>query len=148
MTQSDSFQKILVVREKEKKQRQKEYNKAIDSFEEVATQLYTLLKKKEDVESSYKQFLESPGPITTLSTHYSFLERIKTKITQLEEKVKNARKYMENEQSKLTEAHIEVKKFEKLIEQKHLKQLQKEKNEETKLMDELSVIQFSYSEDR
>ncbi|WP_226034946.1 flagellar export protein FliJ [Aquibacillus saliphilus] len=148
MVEPDTFQKILIVREKEKKQVQKDYKIAVDSFEDIASRLYTMLKKKEEAENSYRQLLGNSGQITSLTTHYSFLEKIKLNIRQLETSVNKARTNMENTQSKLTAAHIEVKRFEKLIEQKRWKQLEKEKKEDTMLMDELSVRQFSYNRDR
>ena len=42
------FEKVLTYREQQKTETESEYKFAIDAFETVATELYELLKKKEE----------------------------------------------------------------------------------------------------
>ncbi|MBM7571822.1 flagellar export protein FliJ [Aquibacillus albus] len=137
-----SFEKILSVRKRDKDQAQMDYQHSVTNFETKATQLYHLLSKKEYMEEKYQNFLKNSSTITQLASHSTYIEKIKLQIRQLEELVSRARSEMEGKQGKLTDAHVEVKKFEKLIERK--KQLQEEKlmHQESVLMDEASAIQF------
>ncbi|MDL4840063.1 flagellar export protein FliJ [Aquibacillus rhizosphaerae] len=148
MANTKAFQKILSFREREKNEAQIAYKQSVESFEDVATQLYNLLRKKEDVENKYNYYLETMGSVTNIATHYSYIERIKEKITRLETSVNEARHVMDAKQLKLTNAHIETKKYEKLIERKKLKLKEHELEQENKLMDETSIIQFLNNRDR
>ncbi|MCT2534523.1 flagellar export protein FliJ [Aquibacillus koreensis] len=148
MASAETFQKILGLREREKNDAQMAYKDSVDSFEEFATQLYHLLRKKEKVEREYSLSLGSTSSVSTLTTHYTYIEKIKENIRQLEMSVKKARNNMEMKQKQLTATHIEVKKYEKLIERKEKKRIELQKAEETKLMDETSIMQFLNNRDR
>ncbi|HBJ02099.1 MAG TPA: flagellar biosynthesis chaperone FliJ, partial [Lysinibacillus sp.] len=43
------FENVLTIREQEKNETEMAYKESVRSFEEVATKLYDLLKKKEDL---------------------------------------------------------------------------------------------------
>ncbi|WP_186577471.1 flagellar export protein FliJ [Aquibacillus kalidii] len=148
MANVKTFQKILDYRQVQKNDAQMAYSQSVESFEAIATKLYNLLRKKEEIERQYQTYIENVGTVTTIATHYSYLEQLNKKILQLEVTVNKARNEMDIKQLALTDAHIEVKKFEKLIEQKKQKQVQLELIEDNKVMDETSVRQFLFHKDR
>lgn len=143
MSNTQSLEKLLSVREKEKNDAQEVYRSSVEYFEEIASKLYHLLKEKETAETSYEKYLGNISPVTTLSLQHDYIERLNKQIWQLQDSVDRARNDMETNQGKLTEAHIEMKKFEKIIEQKQKQYLEKIRYEENKLMDEISATQFS-----
>ena len=91
MAETLTLSKILYVRENEKKIAQKDFHQSMNDFEKVATDFYTLLKKKENAEASYEQFLQSSVPINQLKQLTSYIEILNNKIVELQEKVKNKR---------------------------------------------------------
>ncbi|UFU01025.1 flagellar export protein FliJ [Radiobacillus kanasensis] len=138
-----TFEKILNVREREKKEAQKAYKQSVDSFEEIATKLYELLRKKEEAESNYQTQLEKAVSIDALSSHSTYMEKLQKAIHEVQYSVNQARENMEVFQGKLTDAHIEVKKFEKMIESKKQKLSDQLKLQENSFMDEISLQQYS-----
>ncbi|GGM21396.1 hypothetical protein GCM10011351_04070 [Paraliobacillus quinghaiensis] len=148
MTNIKAFQKILSHQERIKNEAQINYQEAMNDFEVVATKLYQLLRKKEEVEKQYDYYLQSSGTVTTLATHYAYIDEIKKKIQQVELEVNQKRAVMEKRQAILTESHIEVKKFEKIIEKKNNQAKIMEVYNEKMQMDETSLRQFLMNEDR
>ncbi|SDJ72419.1 flagellar export protein FliJ [Sediminibacillus albus] len=142
MASPKTFEKLLDVREKEKQEAQKAYKQSVEDFEVVASDMYHLLKQKEDAEQAYHNDIHRSATVTTLSSHFSYIEKLKQKINQLQVSVNQARNLMDDRQGKLTDAYIEAKKFEKMIEVKKAKLHAAIKSEEDKQMDEISVTQF------
>ncbi|MDC3416394.1 flagellar export protein FliJ [Aquibacillus salsiterrae] len=143
-----SYHKILTVREREKNVAQSAYSQSVESFEKIANQLYELLKQKEAMEENYQVQLCGNGTVSTLLSHSDYLLRLKAQIALLEKKVNKARTEMNGKQEELTEAHKEVKKIEKLMEQKRQYDLTIKWKQEANLMDETSVLQFINRKDR
>src|SRR5699024_7797239 len=92
------------------------------------TRLYQLLKKKEDAEESYEESIQETTPIEIIRQQMDYIEMLSRKIVKLEQDVQNARMEMENKHGKLKDAHVEVKKFEKIIKIKKKKKKKKKKN--------------------
>ena len=63
MTYQFRFEKIMIVKEREKEEALSVYNEAVKRFEEAAEKLYESLKKKEDLENyqskDFKRFASS-----------------------------------------------------------------------------------------
>ncbi|HLT55579.1 MAG TPA: flagellar export protein FliJ [Bacillota bacterium] len=142
MAESMAFHKILHVRENEKSIALREYNQSLDLFEQVATELYQLLKKKENAEESYDMSLQNATSIEKIKEQALYIEMLNEEISSLQEQVQRARTEMEWKQKKLTDAHVEVKKFQKLIDHRKQKEEVERKKIENTLMDEISVTQF------
>lgn len=140
--------KILDVRENEKKVAQKIYSQSQEQFELVATSLYTLLKKKEDAEEAYDKCIQANVAIDQLQQISYFIETIEEEILDLQFKVNRARNDMELKQSKLTDAHIEVKKFEKLIELRAKEKHELQSRVDKAFMDEISLNQYMSNKNR
>jgi len=134
--------KILHVRENEKKTAQTAYYQSMDIFEEEATKLYNLLRKKEDAEEYYESFIHNKISIDTIKEQSAYIEHLNKKINELQKQVIQARNEMEIKQVKLSEAHIEVKKFEKMIENRKESEREEIKKAENNLMDEISMQQY------
>ncbi|WP_079529847.1 flagellar export protein FliJ [Halobacillus hunanensis] len=149
MTNVQAFHKIKQLRERDKKEKQKLYQEQMDAFESVATRLYEKLKKREAAEQSFHESLtHSKVKAHSFIYHRRYIDQLDSEIMQLQPQVQQARTQMENAQAHLSSAHIEVKKFEKLIDNKLARHGQWLKEEETKQMDELSTRQYLNEKNR
>ncbi|MFD2044103.1 flagellar export protein FliJ [Ornithinibacillus salinisoli] len=137
-----AINKILNIREKEKKDAQHAYQQSMDDFERIATTLYTLLRKKEVAEQAYEDSLQEATQINSIKDQLEYIEMLNKQISNLQQEVQQARTVMETKQSNLTSAHVEVKKYEKIIEFRHNKNEKEEKRLENFMMDEVSIQQF------
>jgi|SRR5690625_152055 len=142
MAQTKALSKILNVREKEEKDAQIAHHQSVSFFEKMATQLYQLLKRKEDAEDSYEKFMKNPACIDQIKEQLDYIETLNQQIIELQDNVKKARIRMETKQEKLTYAHVEVKKYEKLIENRMSKKKLLELKLEQNFLDEISTQQF------
>lgn len=142
MAQPIVLEKILNIREQEKSEAQIEKNKATDYFEKVAKNLYYALKKKEQAEDGLYKYMKGKATITKIKEQSLYIDALNKKILTLQEQVQLARTQMEASQVKLTDAHVEVKKVEKLIEKRKSDQLELEQKLEKIEMDEISIRQF------
>ncbi|MDN4607463.1 flagellar export protein FliJ [Sporosarcina sp. F6_3S_P_2] len=108
------FEKVLTYREQEKVETETEYKKAVASFEMVATELYDLLKMKEELESDNQKKMEQGFHINEIHTYTRYLESLEKRIAIQQQSVIKARTKMNWFEEKLLEKTIEVKKFEKM----------------------------------
>lgn len=134
--------KVLGVREAEKQDAEKAHQKATEYFEYVATELYYLLKKKEDAEKYYKQSIKKGFEVEKIQVQLTYIDNLKNEIVSLQQKVNKARKNMENKQAILTDAYVEVKKFEKVIESRKKEIEAWERKQDELFMDEISMRQY------
>lgn len=135
------FSKILNVREKERRDAELFHQASIQTFESIATELYNILKKKEEAESFTTNSLQKIT-IDRLREQQDYIERLKQKIIQLQAQVSTARTQMETSQFKLSETHIEVKKFETIIDSCREEQKEKEQKLDQASMDDISMQQY------
>src|SRR5690625_912369 len=142
LAETKSFVKILHVREQEKMDAQKAYQQSTDSFEQVATRFYHLLKKKEDAEASYDDLIQYSTTLDKVKEQAAYIERLNKQIVRLQHEFQQARNEMESKQSKLTDAHVEVKKFQHIIESRNHEKVEKEKQLERNQMDAISLKQY------
>lgn len=143
MADIQTFQKIRDIRDRDKQQAQKKHQDAVDSFEDQAQRLYEVLKEKEERVDQFNQTLaEHTVHADAFVQHQRYIQRLEEKIAFLQPEVQQARVNMKHSQVTLSAAHIEVKKFDTLIESKEQKKLQWLKSEENKHMDELSMQQY------
>src|SRR5699024_1236946 len=126
----------------EKMADEKSYKQSMAFIEHIATRMNTLLKRKETAERSFESDMQDIIPIEKIKEQVAYIEELNKQIINLQTEVNKARNEMDAKQSKLTDAHIEVKKFEKLIaRRKQVKKavLQKYENE---AMNEISIQQY------
>lgn len=142
MNNIDSLLKIHQIRENEKQKAQIAHTKSVEFFEELAEQLYILLKKKEELERELSLTGSQAITIGEIQSKSTYLDRLIEKAFLLQNEVNNARSIMEEARTNLTDAHIEVRKIEKMIElRKEEMQIQLNKVENN-LMDEISIQQY------
>ncbi|MFS0672436.1 flagellar export protein FliJ [Ornithinibacillus sp. 179-J 7C1 HS] len=134
--------KILDIREKEKKDAQLAYRRSVDIFEDIGTKLFNLLQKKEKAEEAYEEALSSNMHIEFIQDQLAYMERLKREIEELQVQVQQARANMESKQWILSEAHIETKKFEKIIEFRTNETVNQQKQREESFMNEISIQQY------
>ncbi|SDJ01859.1 flagellar export protein FliJ [Salimicrobium halophilum] len=139
-----AFHKLRDYQEREKEERQKKYQSAIDVFEEKATTLYNLLKEKENMEAAVDQELGS-GMVDLHSIHYyqARIKNMEEEVSRLQPEVHKARQNMNRLEDQRDKAYVEVKKYEKIIDRKQQEFQNWVKYEESKEMDGISIQQFS-----
>ncbi|BDH61141.1 flagellar biosynthesis chaperone [Ureibacillus massiliensis 4400831 = CIP 108448 = CCUG 49529] len=142
------FEKVLTIREQEKQQTEMAYKQAVNSFEEVATKLYELLKKKEELIEFQNDKLKIGATIDEIHHYAKFLGSLEHSITDMQQKVIQARTKMNWHEQKLVEKNLEVRKFEKMRE----KDFEAYKEEQDKLemlrLDEISLLMYNKKEIR
>lgn len=143
MSQTAVLHKILHVREQEKKDAQMEQISARNYFEEVATQLYSELKTKEQAEQTLENYMQASSAITKIKEQSLYIHALNKKIMVLQQQVQQARKQMEDKQEILTEAHVEVKKIETMIGHREKEIIAHKEKLESMMMDEISIRQFN-----
>jgi len=142
MAKTVSLTKILNVRENEKKIAHKAFLHSQDAFEEVATKLYNVLKKKEIAEESYDNFIQAATSLERVKEQIVYIDKLNTQINHLQKEVQLTRSQMEMKQVVLTEAYVEVKKFESIIEKRENEASEESKRMENLFMDEISINQY------
>lgn len=144
MTDVAVLDKVLSVREKEKQVAQKEQQTAQMAFEKIATELYEQLKRKEMAEERLHGVLQDQdaSSVEDMRNISLYIQSVSEIIPLMQKRVQMARKKMEEKQTILKSAHIEVKKIEKMIENRQAAQRIVEQRRENELMDEISLRQF------
>ena len=142
------FSKILDIREQEKTQTEMAYKEAVKSFEEVATKLYEMLKRKEDLIGFQNERLTVGASIDEVTHFANFINSLEKTIEDLQKKVTQARVKMNWHEEKLLEKNIEVRKYEKMREKDfEAFQVEQERLENIRL-DELSTMAYYKKEIR
>ncbi|MBO8155237.1 MAG: flagellar export protein FliJ [Bacillaceae bacterium] len=148
MANIEAFEKILNMRDREKQEAERDFQQAVDHFESAATQLYHLLKEKEDIESQLNDQMQMAISASRITSYNLYLNQLQKKINEVQISVQQARHTMEMKQVKLTEAYIETKKFEKILEHKKTEFKEELMRQEKILMDDISVQQFIQKRNR
>ena len=140
------FEKVLEYREQEKNETETEYKTAVEEFETVATELYELLKKKEDVIKEQQDKMTTGFSVTDIHHYSRFISSLEKRIDILQQQVIKARSKMVWFEDKLLEKTIEVKKFEKMKEKDQDRYRFEFEQSEANRLDELSTLQFTRKE--
>ena len=142
------FEKILVVKDQEKTESELAFKESVQVFEEIATKLYDLLKKKEDLITFQQERLKVGSSIDEINHYSKFIDSMEKTIEDVQQKVVQARAKMNWHEQKLLEKNLEVRKYEKMRENdfEHFKEEQL--RVEAILLDELSTIAYYKKEIR
>lgn len=142
------FEQILTVREQEKNETEQAYKESVRAFEEVATTLYDLLRKKESLLAYQTERLEHGSTIEEIHQNARFLDSLEKMIDTVQQKVVQARAKMNWYEERLLEKNLEVRKYEKMKE-RDFETFQQEQNRvEAIFLDELSTLTFNKKEIR
>src|SRR5690625_2517559 len=114
MTDINVFTKLLSVREKERRDAEIAHQASTQTFEMVATKLYKILKKKEDMEVFYTNSLQKIT-IDRLREQQDYIESLKQQIIEIQAHVSEERTQIKSSQYKLSQYDIAVKKYETII---------------------------------
>lgn len=142
------FEKILVVREQEKNETEIAFKESVRVFEEAATKLYDLLKKKEDLIEFQQERLRVGSSIDEINHYARFLDSMEKTIADVQQKVVQARAKMTWHEQKLLEKNLEVRKFEKMRERDFESFREEQDRIEAIRLDELSTIAYNKKEIR
>ncbi len=134
-----ALHKVMELKEREKNNSQTEYEAALRNFEVTATELYHMLKNKEELEEQARQQIERGTSIFELQQSESNLLRLQQEIYAQQQTTQRAREKMNIKQQQLMDTTIEFKKYEKMKELKKEQFEQEVKRLEAIEMDELSM---------
>lgn len=142
------FEKILVVKDQEKTESELAFKESVQVFEEIATKLYDLLKKKEDLIEYQQERLKIGSSIDEISHYSKFIDSMEKTIEDAQQKVVQARAKMNWHEQKLLEKSLEVRKYEKMRERDHERFIENQLHIEAIQLDELSTIAYYKKEIR
>ncbi|MBU9714552.1 flagellar export protein FliJ [Evansella tamaricis] len=142
MTFQFTLQKVLEVKEHQKTEDQLVYREALKKFEDVATELYNHLKKKEDLLEIYERKISNGVPISEIQQTQENVRFLELQIDRLQQSTQMARSAMNESHLHLMASAVDVKKFEKIKEKKHEQFEWNQKQLENKFLDEVSVQQY------
>ncbi|WP_240375310.1 flagellar export protein FliJ [Bacillus piscicola] len=143
-----SFQKILEMKKQEKEKREQEYQHSVTQFELAAKSLYKLLSQKEQIETLFSGRMASGLKIQELQQNESMLFHLHDRIATATKQTDTARSRMQQKETELQVAAIEWKKYEKMKEREQEKFAEQLKKDEAAMMDEISIRNFVFSENR
>ncbi|KXH79982.1 flagellar export protein FliJ [Sporosarcina sp. HYO08] len=136
------FENVLSFREQEKKEIEVDYNAAVDEFKAVATELYDLLKRKEDVLQEQQGKMAVGFSMNEFHYYAKFINSLEKRIDELQNQVIQARSKMNWYENKLLNKTLEVKKFEKMREKDRDQYRTEMEQVEVVRLDELSTAMF------
>ena len=142
------FEKILVVKDQEKSEAELAFKEAVSVFEGIATKLYDLLKKKEDLISYQQERLKIGSSIDEIHHYSKFIDSMEKTIADVQQKVVQARAKMNWHEQKLLEKNLEVRKYEKMRENDFEQFKEDQQRIEAIQLDELSTIAYYKKEIR
>ena len=136
------FENVLTFRELEKTETETEYKESVDAFEVIATELYELLKKKEETLEEQQERMSRGFSIDGIHHYARFIGSLERKIEEVQQKVMQARSKMHWYEDKLLERTLEVRKFEKMKEKDREQYDVETEYREAQNLDELSTMTF------
>lgn len=137
-----SLQKLMDLKEREKEEAENVYSSAVKTFEEVATELYHLLKRKEALEEDARAKLSSLVSVLDIQSMQASMLFLQEAIVKQQKRTQLARAKMEEKHQLLLDASFEYKKHEKIREKKRMQFVVEENRLEQVSMDEISVQRF------
>lgn len=142
------FENVLVVRDQEKNEMELAFKTSVKHFEDVATKLYDMLKKKEDVLAVQQERMTIGFSVNDIHHFSRFITGLEKSIADMQQKVVQARSKMNWHEEKLVEKTLEVRKYEKMKE-KDLTAFKTEQDRiEMNQLDELSSLKYRSKEIR
>ena len=136
------FEKVLTFREQEKTETEVEFKGAVEAFETVATKLYDLLKKKEDILVEQQAKMAVGFSINEIHHYARFISSLEKRTAEMQQQVMQARSKMNWYENKLLEKTLEVRKFEKMKEKDREHHGAEMEQLEAVQLDELSTLKF------
>lgn len=136
------FESVLTYRELEKTETENEYRISVEAFESIATELYELLKKKEETLDNQQERMIKGFSVNKIHHVARFIDSLEKKIADVQQNVIQARSKMIWFEEKLLERRLEVRKFEKMKDKDHQQHRAEMEEQEAKRLDELSTMTF------
>ena len=136
------FESVLTYRELEKTETENEYRISVEAFESIATELYELLKKKEETLDNQQERMVKGFSVNKIHHVARFIDSLEKKIAEVQQNVIQARSKMIWFEEKLLERRLEVRKFEKMRDKDQQQHRVEVEQQEAKRLDELSTMTF------
>lgn len=142
MSYQFSLEQLLQLRDREKDQKVKSYNEAVDQFEQKAETLYEILRSKEHAEEINREKMTCGVTVRELRQQEKMLHMYERRAAVLEEAVSKARWMMQREEKAMQEAWRENRKLELIKEKEEAKYKKKMKRDERMTMDDTAVQMY------
>ncbi|WP_152656394.1 flagellar export protein FliJ [Oceanobacillus sp. CFH 90083] len=142
MAKISGLTKIRDMHDNERQVAQKAYAESQETFERIAKELYNLLKKKEIAENSFENAIQASTSIERIKEQSAYIEKLTNQIQTVQVLVQRARNDMNSKQTKLSEAYMEFKKYDRIIDLKREKAQAVIRKQEADFMDEMSMQQY------
>lgn len=142
MSYQFSLEQLLQLRDREKDQKVKSYNEAVDQFEQKAGTLYEMLRSKEYAEEINREKMTRGVTVRELRQQEKMLHMYEREAAVLEEAVSKARWMMQREEKAMQEAWRENRKLELIKEKEEAKHKEKIKRNERMAMDDTAVQMY------
>lgn len=136
------FESVLNLTDQEKTEMEIAYKEAVRHFEDVATKLYDLLKKKEETIEKQQENLQTGSTMDDFHHYTRFINGLDKSIASMQKLVDQARLKMRWHEEKLIEKNIEVRKYEKMKEKDFSRFVEQQNRNEMNRLDELSTQTF------
>ena len=136
------FDQVMNLREQEKTEVELAYQEAVSQFESIATELYELLKKKEDTLRNQQDGMKKGFSVNAVRHYAFFIEGLESSIEFMQRRVQKARSNMAWHEEKLLEKTVEIRKYEKMKEKDLERHLAEDERLENIRVDELASAQF------
>lgn len=137
-----TLQKVLEMKDYEKSDAELAYTDSVKKFEEIAMNLYELMKRKEKLTDENNKKLQTGLAISMIQWNEQTIAFIQKEIDDLQLMTQKARKKMNEKENFLNFKAVDLKKYQKMKEIKFEEYLENEKREEQRFLDEISVQQF------
>ncbi|MFC0558604.1 flagellar export protein FliJ [Halalkalibacter alkalisediminis] len=138
-----TLEKVMQFKEQEKNTTQAQYQEAVDQFELVASQLYELLKRKEELETHAREQISTGTSIYDLQQNQTKVLQLQHEIQVKQRATQLAREKMNKKQEDFILKSIELKKYEKMKQLKQEQYKEEIKRVELLQMDEVSIRLFA-----
>ncbi|WP_170007413.1 flagellar export protein FliJ [Bacillus fonticola] len=142
MTPSTRYDRLVVVKEREKDVAKESYEQAKKKATEKLEQLYSLLKQKEVLEEGRRHELTKGISIDKMRHTQVFFEQLETGIAHVQKEVQQAQAQLHLREQNFQTQFREVKKFEKLRERSVTVERSERHRKENLLLDELATQSF------
>lgn len=141
------FEQMLNINEKLKEQKQIEFGKAVQIYEEEKQKLVNMQNTLTLTYKNFKESVQNKISSQTVFEYNAYIEKIKKDMATQNVLIKNAEDKVSEIRIELNKALMEVKKYEKLKEKDYEIYIEEEKQKENSFIDEIVSYKYTNKEE-
>lgn len=138
---------MLNINEKLKDQKQIEFGKAIQVYEEEKQKLKSIENSLVKTYQIFKENVQNKISPQKVFEYNAYIEKLKKDIVNQNRLIKNAEDKVSKVRSELNEIMMEIKKYEKLKEKDYEAYIEEEKKKENSFVDEIVTYKYTNKEE-